>query len=217
MKRVIVRYTDGGEEEAWLQPTTTCSTTASSPGRLPRPGHRRGLDHRRRARACQAFFALKRAGLVTEGEFMEWYKRVAEVEPRFSHRDVDELMAAGSQTAEAEYLHSGSRSSVTARGNLRRRLRNSGRGAGCGFGLDLQHCDGEVFAASWRCSSSERERRREELRSGTRSEGVSGISSKALGPAGPGSPPSFASTASRRRSPRCACWTATSTPVSCAA
>ena len=107
MKRVIVRYTDGGEDTAWLQPYDDMLKNRE----LARPLYRDPdtgelwITDAERA-SCQAFYALKRAGLTTEGDFMEWYKRVAEVEPRFSHRDVDELVATGQiQKAEAEYLH----------------------------------------------------------------------------------------------------------------
>jgi hypothetical protein len=107
VKRVIVRYTDGTEDCAWLQPYDDMLKNRE----LARPVYRDPETHEpwitdaERA-ACQAFFALQRAGSVPDGEFMDWYKRIAEVEPRFSHKDVDELVATGAiQAAEAEYLH----------------------------------------------------------------------------------------------------------------
>ena len=107
MKRVIVRYVDGAEETAWLQPFDDMLKNRE----LARPVYRdpdSGVPWITDAErmACQAFFSLQRAGRVADGEFMDWYKRVAEIEPRLSHKDVDDLLATGTvQRAEADYLH----------------------------------------------------------------------------------------------------------------
>ena len=107
MKRVIVRYIDGSEETAWLQPFDDMLKNRE----LAKPLYRDPdtslpwiTDAERMA--CHAFFALQRAGKVSQGDFMAWYQTVAEIEPRLTHRDVDDLLATGTvQRAEAEYLH----------------------------------------------------------------------------------------------------------------
>jgi hypothetical protein len=107
VKRVIVRYLEGEEQTAWLQPYDDMLKNrelARPAYRDPDTGEEWVTDAERLA--CNAFFALKRAGLVSDGEFMSWYQRVDEIEPRLSHTDVEELVATGQvRKAEAEYLH----------------------------------------------------------------------------------------------------------------
>lgn len=107
MKRVIVRYTDQSEQTAWLQPYDDMLKNrelARPAYRDPESGEPWVTDAERLA--CNAYFALQRAGLVTEGDFMAWYQRVDEIEPRLSHKDVEELVATGQvKKAEADYLH----------------------------------------------------------------------------------------------------------------
>jgi hypothetical protein len=100
MKRVIVRYVGGAEETAWLQPFDDMLKNrelARPLYRDPESGESWITDAERMA--CQAFFALQRAARVSEGEFMDWYKRVEEIEPRLSHRDVDDLLSTGAVDA----------------------------------------------------------------------------------------------------------------------
>ena len=107
MKRVIVRYTDGGQDEAWLQPYDDMCTNrelAKPAYRDPDTGECWVTDAEQLA--CHAFFALKRAGRVAEDRFTDWYQRVEEVEPRYSHKDVDELMAVGGLDRKlGEFMH----------------------------------------------------------------------------------------------------------------
>jgi hypothetical protein len=107
LKRIIVRYIDGSQDEAWLQPFDDMlkNRELTRPVyRDPDSGESWVTDAERMA--CQVFFALQRAGRAPEGEFMTWYQRVDELEPHMKHREVDELLATGEVDAKtAAYLH----------------------------------------------------------------------------------------------------------------
>ena len=108
MKRVIVRYTDRGRGDR-LAPALRrhAQEPRARPAGLPRP--RLGAcpgSPTPSAWPARRSSRLQRAGRVADGDFMDWYKRVAEIEPRLSHKDVDDLLATGTvQRAEADYLH----------------------------------------------------------------------------------------------------------------
>jgi hypothetical protein len=107
LKRVIVRYTDGSADEAWLQPFDDMlkNRELKRPAyRDPETGESWVTDAERMA--CQVYFSLQRAGRVPGGDFMSWYERVDELEPHMKHHEVDELLATGEVDARtAAFLH----------------------------------------------------------------------------------------------------------------
>ena len=99
MRRVIVTFLEeGGSETVVIHPVDTMRRKRELAGKKWVDGEVE-LEY-------ECYLALRRTGRTELADFESWLATVAELEPRLTHRDVDDALAAGAiDEAGAEALH----------------------------------------------------------------------------------------------------------------